>query len=61
MAGTGTVNGPTFLTFTFTGGTGRFEDASGTMTSEGVMNLVSFVGGIAVLVGNRTLTGRISY
>ena len=61
MTGTATVNGPTFLTFTFIGGTGRFAHASGTMTSEGVMNLVSFDGVTAVLVGNRTLTGHISY
>ena len=31
------------------------------MTSEGVMHLVSFVGVTAVLEGDRTLTGHISY
>jgi hypothetical protein len=42
VAGTSTLIGPGMIgfsaTFTFTGGTGRFADASGTAQGEGVAN-----------------------
>ena len=43
-------------------GTGRFEDASGTLTLEDAQEkLVSFDGVTAVFTGEPTVTGRISY
>ena len=57
-----TVNGPVSGAATITGGTGRFEDASGTLTLEDAQEkLVSFDGVTAVFTGEPTLTGRISY
>ncbi len=57
-----TVNGPVSGVATITGGTGRFEDASGTLALEDTQEkLVSFDGVTAVFTGEPTLTGRISY
>ena len=57
-----TVNGPVSGVASITGGTGRFEDASGTLILEDPQEkLVSFDGVTAVFTGEPTLTGRISY
>jgi hypothetical protein len=47
--------------FTITGGTGRFADASGTITSPVFVTVVSLVGTTLVTSDTFTLQGRISY
>ena len=60
--GTGTLStGEATLVSTFTGGTGRFADASGTLTTEINSVIVSQVGTIITSEDTETHTGRISY
>ena len=63
--GTITITGPTTSVSTsvstITGGTGRFEDATGTFTSESSGERVSLVGNIATHVHSFTLDGTITY
>jgi hypothetical protein len=46
---------------TITGGTGRFDDASGTFTRTGVAVRVSVVGSIITQTGTASARGQISY
>jgi hypothetical protein len=46
---------------TITGGTGRFTDASGTLTTTGVSTSVSIVGSIETVTSTTTFKGTISY
>jgi len=57
------VGGTTDYTLdcTVAGGTGRFSDASGTSTTTGHQEIVSFVGTTVTLRNTTTSTGRISY
>jgi hypothetical protein len=62
--GTITVTGTTSVSTsvsTITGGTGRFEDATGTFTTEASGERVSLVGNIATHVHSFTLDGKITY
>ncbi len=60
--GTGTLStGEATLVSTFTGGTGRFADASGTLTTEISSVIVSQVGTTITSEDTETHTGRISY
>jgi hypothetical protein len=69
FTGTGTSNGPfapgqtseTTATYTVTGGTGRFDDASGTLTATVLQEIVSVVGANATATHTGTLEGTISY
>ena len=64
IAGTGTVTstGSQSTTVnTITGGTGRFDDATGTITVTDVGVTVSIVGSIVTSTGTDTLQGQISY
>jgi hypothetical protein len=49
------------VVFTITGGTGRFSDASGTVTVDLHQEVVSLVGATIVLNDTGTFQGRISY
>ena len=49
------------LVVTITGGTGRFSDASGTLTQALHQEIVAFNGATIVLRDTATLRGRISY
>ena len=49
------------VVFTITGGTGRFADASGTLTGRGSQLIVSQVGATLTLSDTFTLSGTISY
>jgi hypothetical protein len=60
--GTGTLSaGEATLVSTITGGTGRFADASGTLTTRISSVIVSQVGTIITSEDTETHTGRISY
>jgi hypothetical protein len=68
LSGGGTVGGlavgdtiDVSSVFTITGGTGRFADASGTLTSPVVATVVSLVGTTLSTSDVFTLQGRISY
>jgi len=51
----------TTIVTTATGGTGRFSDASGTLTSVVEVSPISFGGGVLVNSAEGTTTGQISY
>jgi hypothetical protein len=60
--GTGTLStGEATLVSTFTGGTGRFADASGTLTTRISSVIVSQVGTTITSEDTETHTGTISY
>jgi hypothetical protein len=64
FTGTGTLTGTTAVVtgvLTITGGTGRFEDASGTLTGTFSTETVSLVGTTLVNRNTFTVDGRISY
>jgi len=64
VTGTGTLNGSqgdVEVVITITGGTGRFDDASGTLIGRFSAETVSAVGGTIVNRDAFTLEGRISY
>jgi hypothetical protein len=64
VAGTGTVTSTGSVTTsvnTITGGTGRFDDASGTFTITSVGVTVSIVGSIVTSTSTDTVQGQISY
>ena len=69
FTGTGTFTGPfapgqtseTMVTYTVTGGTGRFEDASGTLTGAVLTEVNSVVGATGTGTHTFTVKGRISY
>jgi hypothetical protein len=69
FAGTGTLTGmfgpgqtsEIATTWTVTGGTGRFDDASGTLTGTVSTELVSVVGPIGTGIHTFTARGKISY
>jgi hypothetical protein len=62
-SGTGTLGPPVqnMVVNTITGGTGRFADASGTLTTVGVSTSVSIVGSIETVTLTSTVKGTISY
>lgn len=66
LRGTFTVEGTpagdeVTVVITITGGTGRFADASGTLTVICQVSSTSHVGDLVVIAGDCTLTGNISY
>jgi hypothetical protein len=69
FTGTGTFTGAfgpgqtsqTMVIYTVTGGTGRFDDASGTLTGTVLGEVVSVVGATATGTHTFTAKGRISY
>jgi hypothetical protein len=64
FAGTGTLTGNTGVAtgvLTITGGTGRFQDASGTLTGTFNTEIISLVGTTLVNSNSFTIEGRISY
>jgi hypothetical protein len=62
-SGTGTFGPPitTASTTTITGGTGRFADASGTLSGTGPSTLVSIIGSTETVTATGSSTGTISY
>jgi hypothetical protein len=69
FTGTGVADSPfavgqrsvTTSQFTVTGGTGRFADATGTLTSVVVSEVLTIAGGFATDSQEGTITGTISY
>jgi hypothetical protein len=63
ISGEGTLGPPEQSTSvnTITGGTGRFADASGTLTTTGMSTSISVVGSIETVTTTTTFNGAISY
>jgi hypothetical protein len=63
ISGAGTLGPPAQSTAvdTITGGTGRFADASGTITNTAISTSISIVGSIETVTSTQTWQGMLSY